>query len=138
MYHCLRDNLSRMAGDERVIGGRWRVTGILASGTMAVAYIQFHWKLAFADAMWIPALNKGELAVLYCFVLLFIAERGGGAASAIVAWGMWHRGQDRGACRDRETPSCYRRPPGADSRGMLSERRRSLGREGRVLSCGAR
>jgi putative oxidoreductase len=58
-----------------------RPAAFLASGTMAVAYIQFHWKLAFAGAMWLPALNKGELAVLYCFLFLFIAARGGGAAS---------------------------------------------------------
>jgi putative oxidoreductase len=58
-----------------------RPAAFLASGTMAVAYTQFHWKLAIASAMWIPALNKGELAVLYCFLFLFIAARGGGAAS---------------------------------------------------------
>jgi putative oxidoreductase len=54
---------------------------LLASGTMAVAYIQFHWKLDFASWRWLPSVNKGELAVLYCFVFLFIAARGGGRAS---------------------------------------------------------
>jgi putative oxidoreductase len=48
---------------------------------MAVAYVQFHWKLAFAAGMWLPALNKGEPAVVYCFLFLFIAAHGGGAAS---------------------------------------------------------
>ncbi|MBP6830524.1 MAG: hypothetical protein KA978_07050 [Deltaproteobacteria bacterium] len=52
---------------------------------MAVAYFPFHWKLAFADAMWIPILNHGEAAVLYCFVFLFIAVRGGGLASVDAA-----------------------------------------------------
>ena len=52
----------------------------LASGTMAVAYIQFHWKLAF-DAGFFPVVNKGELAVIYAFLFLFIACRGAGKAS---------------------------------------------------------
>lgn len=49
----------------------------LASGTMAVAYIQFHWKLKMGTAF-LPMVNQGELAVLYCFVFFFIACRGGG------------------------------------------------------------
>jgi putative oxidoreductase len=52
----------------------------LASGTMAVAYTQFHWKFAFGSAFF-PAVNKGELAVVYAFLLLFIACRGAGAWS---------------------------------------------------------
>jgi len=58
-----------------------RPAAFLASGTMAVAYIQFHWKFAFAGSMWLPAINKGELGVLYCFLFLFIAARGAGKAS---------------------------------------------------------
>ncbi len=58
-----------------------RPAAFLASGTMAVAYFQFHWKLAFANNAWLPAVNRGELAVLYCFVFLFIAAHGPGAAS---------------------------------------------------------
>jgi len=49
----------------------------LASGTMAVAYIQFHWKLKFG-AQFFPAVNQGEPALLYCVVFFFIACRGGG------------------------------------------------------------
>ena len=52
----------------------------VASGTMAVAYVQFHWKL-HGGAQLIPAINKGELAVIYCFVFLFIACKGGGRMS---------------------------------------------------------
>jgi putative oxidoreductase len=58
-----------------------RPAAFLASGTMAVAYLQFHWKFAFANAMWLPAQNHGELAVLYAFLFLLIAARGGGLAS---------------------------------------------------------
>lgn len=53
-----------------------RPAAFLASGTMAVAYMQFHWKFAFAGAMWLPAINHGELAVLYCFLFLYLAARG--------------------------------------------------------------
>jgi putative oxidoreductase len=55
-------------------------SAFLASGTMAVAYIQFHWKFAF-DASFFPVVNKGELAVVYAFLFLFIACRGAGKAS---------------------------------------------------------
>lgn len=58
-----------------------RPAAFLASGTMAVAYLQFHWKLSFAAWMWLPAINHGELALIYCFLFLFIAAHGGGAAS---------------------------------------------------------
>lgn len=58
-----------------------RPAAFLAAGQMAVAYLQFHWKLAFGNGMWLPAVNKGELAVLYCFVFLLIAARGSGLAS---------------------------------------------------------
>ena len=52
----------------------------LASGTMAVAYTQFHWKLQMGEAFF-PAVNKGELAVVYCFLFLYFACRGGGRYS---------------------------------------------------------
>lgn len=52
----------------------------LASGTMAVAYIQFHWRFHFG-ASFFPAVNQGELALLYAVVFLFIACRGGGCWS---------------------------------------------------------
>jgi putative oxidoreductase len=54
---------------------RW--AAFLASGTMAVAYTQFHWRLQFG-AEFLPAVNKGELAILYAFLFLFIACRGAG------------------------------------------------------------
>jgi putative oxidoreductase len=54
---------------------RW--AAFLASGTMAVAYLQFHWKLALGERLW-PAVNQGELALLYAFLFLFVSCRGGG------------------------------------------------------------
>lgn len=55
-----------------------RPAAVLASGTMAVAYWQFH---AIERGQILPVQNGGELAALYCFVFLFIALRGGGAIS---------------------------------------------------------
>ncbi len=52
----------------------------LASGTMAVAYTQFHWRLALGKDF-LPAINHGELALLYALVFLCVACRGAGAWS---------------------------------------------------------
>ena len=48
----------------------------IASGEMAGAYFTAHVSRAF----W-PIQNGGELAVLYCFVFLYIASRGAGVWS---------------------------------------------------------
>ena len=58
-------------------GALTRPAAFLASGTMAVAYLQFHWKFAI-DAKFFPALNQGELALIYAFLFLYIASRGAG------------------------------------------------------------
>jgi putative oxidoreductase len=70
-----------VAGLLIAIGLLTRPAAIIASGTMAVAYFQFHWKLATADFAWLPVVNQGELAVIYCFLFLFIAAHGAGIAS---------------------------------------------------------
>jgi putative oxidoreductase len=67
-----------VAGVLIAIGLFTRWAALIASGTMAVAYFQFHWKLEFGGYQWLPAINKGELAVLYCFLFLLIALRGAG------------------------------------------------------------
>jgi len=58
-----------------------RPAAFLAAGTMAVAYFQFHWKLALTGWKWLPIVNKGELAAVYCFLFLYIAARGAGLVS---------------------------------------------------------
>jgi putative oxidoreductase len=58
-----------------MIGFQTRWAAFIASGTMAVAYIQFHWKFQFGE-MLLPIMNRGETAALYCFVFLLIASRG--------------------------------------------------------------
>lgn len=59
------------------LGVYTRLAAFVASGTMAVAYTQFHWKLAFDERFW-PAVNQGELALVYAFLFLFLASRGAG------------------------------------------------------------
>lgn len=48
----------------------------LASGEMAAAYFMLHFPHGF-----LPIVNQGELAVLYCFIFLYIAARGSGVWS---------------------------------------------------------
>ena len=57
-----------------------RLAAFLASGTMAVAYFQFHWKGAMGSGLF-PIVNGGELAVIYCFVFLAICAHGPGMTS---------------------------------------------------------
>jgi len=62
-----------------------RPAALLASGTMAVAYFQFDWSvqdgLGIGDLRFLPIVNGGELAVLYCFAFLLYAVSGPGAWS---------------------------------------------------------
>ncbi len=64
------------------IGLRAGYAAFLASGEMTVAYFLVH----AAKGFW-PMLNKGEPAVLYCFVFLYIAAKGSGALSIDAAIG---------------------------------------------------
>ncbi|HJQ83611.1 MAG TPA: DoxX family protein [Candidatus Binatia bacterium] len=59
-----------------MIGLFTRWAAFLASGLMAFAYWMGHGTKAL-----LPVVNQGELAVLYCFVFLFIAARGPGVWS---------------------------------------------------------
>ncbi|MGZ6209629.1 MAG: DoxX family protein, partial [Syntrophales bacterium] len=47
-----------------MLGFKTRAAAFLCSGTMAVAYFQFHWKFQMGANIF-PAINKGELAALY-------------------------------------------------------------------------
>ena len=51
-----------------------RPVAFILSGHMAFAYFIAHGK---TDVLW-PILNRGELAVLFCFVFLYIAAAGPG------------------------------------------------------------
>jgi putative oxidoreductase len=56
-----------------ILGLFTRPVAFILSGMMAVAYFQVH-----APGGFWPLQNRGELAVLYCFVFLFLAVAGGG------------------------------------------------------------
>ena len=62
------------------IGLKADYAAFIASGMMAVAYFMAH-----APGGFWPIVNKGELAVVYCFVFLYIASRGSGAISVDAA-----------------------------------------------------
>jgi putative oxidoreductase len=68
------------AGWIEIIGGVLIAIGFFASfaaficsGEMAVAYFKVH----APNGFW-PTVNQGELAVLYCFLFLYIAAAGAG------------------------------------------------------------
>ena len=76
-------SLSGVGGMIELIGGFMIAVGLFASiaafissGQMAVAYFMAH----FPGGFW-PIVNRGELAVLYCFVFLYIAAYGSGICS---------------------------------------------------------
>jgi putative oxidoreductase len=56
-----------------LIGLFTRPVAFVLSGMMAVAYF-----IAHAPRGFLPIVNQGELAVLYCFVFLYLATAGGG------------------------------------------------------------
>lgn len=56
------------------VGYRTRIAALIASGEMAAAYFMGHMPYGF----W-PSLNMGEVAILFCFIFLYIAFAGGGA-----------------------------------------------------------
>jgi putative oxidoreductase len=56
-----------------VIGLFTRPVAFILSGDMAVAYFMSHFPANF-----FPILNRGDAAVLYCFIFLYLAAAGGG------------------------------------------------------------
>jgi len=64
-----------------VVGLFTRPAAFLLSGMTAVAYFYAH-----APAGFFPILNRGELAVLYCFAFLYLAAAGAGPWSIDRLW----------------------------------------------------
>jgi len=60
-----------------MLGLGTRLAAFVCSGTMAVAYFQFHWKLRLGPEFF-PRINEGELAALYSVAFLYMACRGNG------------------------------------------------------------
>jgi len=78
-------SLIGFAGMIELVGGALLLIGLftrpvafILSGEMAFAYFIGH---ASQGNALVPMLNRGELAVLYCFVFLFFAAAGAGAFS---------------------------------------------------------
>lgn len=65
-----------VAGMLITIGLFTRLAAFLASGEMAIAY----WMMHFPQGFW-PLANKGEAAIMFCFVFLYLAAAGPGAWS---------------------------------------------------------
>ena len=59
-----------------MLGLGTRLAAFICSGEMAYAYWTVH-----ATKVLLPLLNGGELAIIYCFLFLFIAARGPGRFS---------------------------------------------------------
>lgn len=77
------DPMAMVAGVIELVGGALIMVGFqtrwvafLCSGLMAAAYFIAHGLQAF-----LPILNRGELAVLYCFVFLMFWANGSGSWS---------------------------------------------------------
>jgi putative oxidoreductase len=68
--------LELVGGALILVGLFTRIAAFILSGEMAVAYFMVHAKGGF----W-PVNNHGELAVLYCFVFLYLFAAGGGPLS---------------------------------------------------------
>ena len=68
--------LEFFGGSMLLLGLLTRPVAFILSGEMAVAYFQVHAPRAF-----LPIVNRGELAVILCFVFLYLAFAGGGSWS---------------------------------------------------------
>lgn len=81
--HATHEGLMAIGGPIEFVGGILIAVGLwtsiaafISSGEMAVAYFKAH----FPSGP-IPIENHGELAVVYCFLFLYIAAAGSGAFS---------------------------------------------------------
>jgi putative oxidoreductase len=70
-----------IAGPIELVGGALIMIGLfaapiafLASGLMAAAY----WMAHFSAENWLPIMNRGDAAVMYCFIFLYISAKGSG------------------------------------------------------------
>lgn len=87
MSNASPTSMSGIAGILELVGGVLLILGLftrptafILSGMCAVAYFLVH-----APRGFFPILNGGELAVLYCFVFLYLAAAGAGPWSVDAA-----------------------------------------------------
>jgi putative oxidoreductase len=81
--HVMPSHIVYIAGPIEFFGGLLVMIGLwtrwaafICSGEMAYAY----WTVHATHAL-LPLLNGGELAIIYCFLFLFISTRGSGTFS---------------------------------------------------------
>jgi putative oxidoreductase len=81
MFPASLGSLFGVAGILESVGGLFILLGLftrpvafILAGEMAVAYFRSHFSM---DAFW-PITNRGEAAVLFCFIFLYLAVAGGG------------------------------------------------------------
>jgi putative oxidoreductase len=78
-------SLPGIAGIFELVGGVLIVLGLftrpvafILAGMMAVAYFVAHWPTTAGPAPFFPIQNGGELAIMYCFVFLYLMCAGPG------------------------------------------------------------
>jgi putative oxidoreductase len=64
-----------------MIGLFTRISAFILSGEMAFAYFLGHMFKDPAAPVFLPLLNNGTLAILFCFACLYLATSGGGPIS---------------------------------------------------------
>lgn len=101
--------LETFGGAAVLLGLLTRPVAFLLAGEMAVAYFQVHFSRGF-----LPAVNGGELAVLFCFIFLYLAFAGGGPWSLDALIAGRHSAATRDSVANTRTtqpePGSFRRP----------------------------
>ena len=78
-------HIQYIAGGIELVGGAMIMLGLftapvafVSAGLMAVAY----WMAHFSVENWLPIMNRGDAAVLYCFAFLYMSTKGSQAPTA--------------------------------------------------------
>jgi len=80
-FSGLTAELELVGGILIIIGLFTRVTDFVLAGMMAVAYFMAH-----APKSFFPLVNLGDLAIMFCFVFLYLAAAGAGPYSKDENW----------------------------------------------------
>ncbi|WP_375160160.1 DoxX family protein [Bradyrhizobium sp. RDT46] len=78
--------LELVLGGLLMIGLFSRLSAFILSGEMAFAYFMGH-MFRGETPVFLPLLNNGTLAILFCFACLYLSAAGGGPASVDAAMG---------------------------------------------------
>ena len=84
--HWFSGVIELVGGALVALGLLTRIAAFIVSGEMAFAYFMSH-----APHGFFPILNRGDGAILYCFIFLYIAFAGAGPWSLDA---LWNRGRD--------------------------------------------